>query len=142
MLRIVFKSGLTAEQVEVIVGTDGLPANPGSANVLDDVAITGMWTQDEVFLTLEQVEEAVRTKDIPDTWQHLYLDIEDSIGSAVLDFEYVPSAEDLLLLLLEDLSIYNGRDMLDGYLNALADRYNKPLTLMNLPTIVRVGEDL
>lgn len=142
MLRIVFKSGLDAQQTEVIVGIDGLPANPDSANVLDEVAITGMWTQDDVFLTLEQVEEALRADDIPDTWEHLYLDIEDSVGSAVLDFEYVPSAEDLLLLLLEDLSIYNGRGMLDGYLNALADRYNKPLSLMNLPTIVRVGEDV
>lgn len=43
--------------------------------------------------------------------------------------------------LVTTLNQYNESDMLDGYLDALADIYNEDLELLGLDTIKRVGNE-
>jgi len=47
---------------------------------------------------------------------------------------------ELLEELLERLSMYNQGDMLEGYLNPLADEFNERLEALELPTIEEVEE--
>lgn len=48
---------------------------------------------------------------------------------------------DVLDRLVKELNDYNQHDMLDGYLNSLAELFNDELKLLGLPIIEKVGED-
>jgi hypothetical protein len=49
--------------------------------------------------------------------------------------------EQILIELVEQLSTYNETDMLNGYLNPLAQQFNTALQELNMPIIKLVNEE-
>lgn len=68
-------------------------------------------------------------------WEVDPADIEYMLADPCSFDEPMADEEANLHALLEELSAYNQPDMLDGYLNPVAEQFNERLTQMGLPTI-------
>lgn len=99
MIRFTFKACLDKEQgtqqVSITVNTQGEPVTPDSIEFMgkDDMIVDGVWTTHDRFLTLSQLEDALKAGK---SWKTLYLEIEDFDRVKLVSYEHVPTEEDTI----------------------------------------------
>lgn len=136
MLRILYMSGTTGGQDEIVVDTMGRIVTPKEQ--AGERAIIGLYNQDDMFIRLDVVEKAIGEHNIPDTWQNMYLALEDEeIGSEVVFFEYIPSTEEVLEGIIRELNMADITDVNIYWLGSLGLSHNDALSALGLPTIKR-----